>query len=131
MGVLAEPLIFGEDFVMLERDAVREGLEARELIRDPARDPRREFVLKKKQYYLTIFILSIFSLTEKTLPREETCKPLKLLEGVSQVKLQNLWKQLSVVRLELHVHIYVSEFTLKIHTDNIELSSIKKSTQHA
>ena len=52
MGVLAEPLIFGEDFVMLERDAVREGLEARELIRDPARDPRREFVLKKKQYYL-------------------------------------------------------------------------------
>ena len=54
MGVLAEPLTFGEDFVMLERDAVREGLEARELIRDPARDPRREFVLKK-QFYLTYF----------------------------------------------------------------------------
>ena len=65
MGVLAEPLIFGEDFVMLERDAVREGLEARELIRDPARDPRREFVLKKKQYYLTIFILSICHLLRK------------------------------------------------------------------
>ena len=54
MGVLAEPLTFGEDCVMLERDAVREGLEARELIRDPARDPRREFVLKK-QFYLTYF----------------------------------------------------------------------------
>ena len=127
MGVLAEPLIFGEDFVMLERDAVREGLEARELIRDPARDPRREFVLKKT--VLSDYFYSFnLSLTEKTLPREETCKPLKLLEGVSQVKLQNLWKQLSVVRLELHVHIYVSECTLKIHTDNIELSSIKKST---
>lgn len=64
MGVLAEPLIFGEDFVMLERDAVREGLEARELIRDPARDPRREFVLKI-QFYLTSFICSICDLLRK------------------------------------------------------------------
>ena len=56
MGVLAEPLIFGEDFVMLERDAVREGLEARELIRDPARDPRREFVLKKNNCYIILII---------------------------------------------------------------------------
>ena len=48
MGVLAvDPLIFGDALVMWERDGALVGLDARELIREPARDPRRELLLNK------------------------------------------------------------------------------------